>query len=221
MLLGIDTSSRSVGIVLYDGEQILCEESWISRRYHTVELAGAVSESLVRAGLNPSDLDVLGVAIGPGSFTGLRIGLALIKGLSYTLQLPVISVPTLDISARGIPPSPGLLAAILQAGRTRLAVGWYRAEDGVWQPQGDPENLSTDELIQKVSTPTIITGELSPDLRNAISGHDQITPAPPIQAQRSPKYLAALAWERWSAGDVDDVLALKPFYLHRDHPIPG
>ena len=90
MLLGIDTSTQSVGIAIYDGHQILCEESWLSRRYHTVELAGAVDANLKRAGLNPKDLDVLAVATGPGSFTGLRIGMALVKGLAYTHQLPVI-----------------------------------------------------------------------------------------------------------------------------------
>jgi len=221
MLLGVDTSTQAVGIAIYDGNQILCEESWISRRFHTVELAKAVSENLSRAGLMISDLDVLGVAIGPGSFTGLRIGLALIKGIAFTHQLPVIGVPTLDITAWGVPLTDQKLAAVLQAGRNRLAVGWYQALDGRWTPEGEIENLSLEELIKKIDQPYILTGELSHEIRQTLKDHEFIQPVNPTLAMRSPKYLAELAWERWQAGDVDDVLGLKPYYLHKGDPIPG
>lgn len=221
MLLGVDTSTQAVGIAIYDGSQILCEDSWISRRFHTVELAKAVSENLSRAGLLISDLDVLGVAIGPGSFTGLRIGLALIKGIAYTHQLPVIGVPTLDITARAVPPSDQKLAAVLQAGRSRLAVGWYRSLDGRWTSEGKIENLTLDELIARIDQPCILTGELSREIRQLLKNHKFIKPVEPTLAMRSPKYLAELAWERWQAGDVDDVLGLKPYYLHKGDPIPG
>ena len=221
MLLGVDTSTQAVGIAIYDGSQILCEESWISRRFHTVELAKAVSENLNRAGLSTDDLDVLCVAIGPGSFTGLRIGLALIKGIAFTNQLPVIGVPTLEITARAVPPIDQELVAVLQAGRNRLAVGWYKLEEGHWSHEGQVENLSFEELIARVEKPTVITGELSREMRLSLKSHKFITPVEPTLAMRSPKYLAELAWERWQAGDVDDVLSLKPAYLHKGDPIPG
>ncbi len=221
MLLGIDTSTRSVGIVIYDGHQILCEESWISRRFHTVELAGAVDANLKRAGLAPRDLDLLAVAIGPGSFTGLRIGLALVKGLAYTHQIPVIGIPTLDITARAIPPADKRLAAVLQAGRDRLAVAWYKAGEGGWQADGKLENLAIKDLVKKIKKPCILTGELTKEIRTELQDHELISLAEPTLALRSPKYLAELAWERWKAGDLDDVLALKPTYLHKGDPIPG
>jgi tRNA threonylcarbamoyladenosine biosynthesis protein TsaB len=221
MLLAIDTSTRSVGISIFDGCQFLCEESWISRQYHTVELARAVETNLTRAGLSARNLEVLGVAIGPGSFTGLRIGLALVKGLAFTHQLPVIGIPTLDITARAIPPGDHLLAVILQAGRNRLAVGWYMADTGIWRSEGQPENLSIEELLNKIDRPCLITGEISPDLRRAVEEHQNLTAANPTQAMRSPKYLAELAWERWKKGDVDDVISLIPTYLHKGDPIPG
>lgn len=221
MLLGVDTSTQSVGIAIYDGSQILCEESWISRRFHTVELAKAVSENLSRAGLNTADLDVLAVAIGPGSFTGLRIGLALIKGIAFTQQLPVIGVPTLDITAQAVPPAEKKLAAVLQAGRNRLAVGFYQLVDGRWELEGKLENLALTELVNKVDQPYILTGELSREMRDSLQNHEFLHPVEPTLAMRSPKYLAELAWERWREGDVDDVLSLKPYYLHKGDPIPG
>ena len=221
MLLAIDTSTKSVGISIFDGHQYLCEESWISRRYHTVELARAVKNNMSRAGLAANDLEVLGVAIGPGSYTGLRIGLALVKGIAYTHQLPVIGIPTLDITARAIPPGDHSLAAVLNAGRTRLAVGMYRSEDGIWIKDGEIENLSQNDFLNKLDQPCLITGELSPELRLAVQDIDHLSVANPTLALRSPKYLAELAWKRWKAGDVDDVLSLSPFYLHKGDPIPG
>jgi tRNA threonylcarbamoyladenosine biosynthesis protein TsaB len=221
MLLGVDTSTQAVGIAIFDGFQVLSEQSWISRRYHTVELAKAVQENLNRAGLSAEDLDVLSVAIGPGSFTGLRIGLALVKGIAYTHQIPVIGIPTLDITARAVPAQDKRLAAVLQAGRNRLAVGWYQVEDGRWSALGPPENLALEDLIARLEEPTILTGELSREIRERLADHELVSLADPTMAMRSPKYLAELAWERWKAGEVDDIYQLKPYYLHNGDPIPG
>ena len=221
MLLAVDTSTQSVGIALFDGNQILCEESWISRRYHTVELANAVQSNLFRAGLTAADLHVLAIASGPGSFTGLRIGLALIKGIAYTHQLPVIGIPTLDITARAVPVRDTRLAAVLQAGRNRLAVGWYKVEDGSWIADGPLENLTFDELLKKIDQPCILTGEINEEIRQTVEDHDLIDAASPTLALRSPKYLAELAWNRWQDGTVDDILTLSPTYLHKGDPIPG
>ncbi|MGB2956670.1 MAG: tRNA (adenosine(37)-N6)-threonylcarbamoyltransferase complex dimerization subunit type 1 TsaB [Anaerolineales bacterium] len=221
MLLAVDTSTQSVGIALFDGNQILCEESWISRRYHTVELANAVQSNLFRAGLTAADLHVLAVASGPGSFTGLRIGLALIKGIAYTHKLPVIGIPTLDITARAVPVRDTRLAAVLQAGRNRLAVGWYKVEDGSWIADGPLENLTFDELLKKIDQPCILTGEINEEIRQTVEDHDLIDAASPTLALRSPKYLAELAWNRWQDGTVDDILTLSPTYLHKGDPILG
>jgi tRNA threonylcarbamoyladenosine biosynthesis protein TsaB len=220
MLLAIDTSTRSVGIAIYDGNQFICQESWVSRRFHTVELAKAVQINLERSGLTARDLTVLGIAIGPGSFTGLRIGLALVKGIAYTQGLPVIGIPTLDISARAIPTGDHLLVAVLEAGRNRLAAAWYQVVDGAWQSSGRIENLTLEELAARIDQPCILTGEISLEMRQSLQDHPYITPAAPGLAMRSPKYLAELAWERWMRGEVDDVLGLSPFYLQRGDPVP-
>ena len=221
MLLAVDTSTRNIGIALYNGKNVISETFWCSPNYHTVELAPAVESMLAKAQVESKDLTAAGVAIGPGSFTGLRIGLALIKGIAFTQQLPVIGVPTLDITTRGVPPTDGKLAAVLQAGRSRLAVGFYQVKDGHWTREGEVENLSLEELIKKIDHPCILTGELSRDIRQSLKDHKFIKPVDPTLAMRSPKYLAELAWERWGAGDVDDVLSLKPYYLHKGDPIPG
>ncbi|NTU55163.1 MAG: tRNA (adenosine(37)-N6)-threonylcarbamoyltransferase complex dimerization subunit type 1 TsaB, partial [Anaerolineales bacterium] len=99
MLLAVDTSTAQVGLALYDGGRVLAEFSWRSSQRHTVELAPAISELLTRCGTTMDDIHVLGVALGPGSFTSLRVGLALVKGLALSRHIPLIGIPTLDILA--------------------------------------------------------------------------------------------------------------------------
>jgi tRNA threonylcarbamoyladenosine biosynthesis protein TsaB len=222
MLLAIDTSTRTVGVALYDGTQVLGEIIWNSHDYHTVELAPAVSEILRRIQGNPADIKVLAVATGPGSFTGLRIGLAFAKGLCLARHLPLIGIPTLDIVAAAQPVQPLELAAVLQAGRSRLAVGWYHSTAGSWELDGEVEITDITRLVQRIQQPTLVAGELKEEERRALARkYKNVHLASPAQALRRPAYLAELAWKRWQSGQVDDAASLSPLYLHFGDPIPG
>ena len=222
MLLSIDTSTRAVGVALYDGVRVLNETIWLSKNYHTVELAPAVAETLSRAGVEAGDLQAVGVALGPGSFTGLRIGLALAKGLAFSRRLPLIGIPTLDVLAASQPVRDVPLAAVLEAGRKRLAVGWYHPEDGRWQSTGKLENLTLDEFVASISEPTLVCGELKAEARRHLKHkHENMILASPAQSVRRPAFLAELAWARWQAGKTDDPATLAPIYLHHGEPIPG
>ncbi len=121
MLLAVDTSTRWIGLALYDGSQVLAEDVWQSQNHHTVELAPAVASLLRRTESGAAGLSALAVALGPGSFTSLRIGLGLVKGMALALHLPLIGVPTLDILAASQPVQDWPLATVLQAGRGRIA----------------------------------------------------------------------------------------------------
>ena len=221
MLLAIDTSTRAMGVALYDGNRVLCEMIWISKNHHTIELAPSIDQALVHIGADSSDLRALGVAIGPGSFTGLRIGLALAKGLALSHRLPVIGIPTLNILAAALPVQSGSrLAAVLEAGRRRLAIGWYRAKDGAWCPDGELQNLAIEEFVETIFDPVLVCGELTGETRQRLSKTKGIIP-PPMQCVRRPAVLADLAWKRWQANDIDDPVTLKPIYLHYGEPIPG
>lgn len=215
MLLAIDTSTRLVGVALYDGVQIVSEMVWLSQQYHTVELAPTVSSLLERAGIPVSDLEVVAVALGPGSFTGLRIGLSLAKGMALAGHLAIVGVPTLDILAASQPPHDIPLAAVLQAGRGRLAVGWYGFHSKSWQSDGRIGLLSAQELSAKITKPTIVCGELTEDERRIFRRkRKNVILATPAQSLRRPSYLAEIGWQRWQRGMTDDPATLAPNYLH-------
>jgi tRNA threonylcarbamoyladenosine biosynthesis protein TsaB len=216
MLLAVDTSTQTMGIAVRSEHRILSEMMGKTHNFHTVELASAVNRILDRQELSPQDLKVLGVAVGPGSFTGLRIGLAFIKGISYARQIPIVGIPTLDITAAGVPIGPGReLVAVLGAGRGRLAAGWYRSTREGWVSSGELQNLTPDQLLNKLSGPTLLSGEIPDELFPRIEDRQELEVAPPAQAVRRPAVLADLAWKRWTAGMADDPTSLSPIYLQR------
>ena len=121
MLLAIDTATRIMSLALHDGDTLLAEQSWNTRNRHTVELAPAVLNMLNSLEMSVADLAGLGVSIGPGSYTGLRIGVAFAKGLAAAHRLPLVGVTTLDTLAAAQPHhQSGMgLIAVVQAGRGR------------------------------------------------------------------------------------------------------
>ncbi len=220
MLLAVDTSTKTMGVALYTETGVLGEMIWQSDNYHTVELAPAIAQLLSRCEKRPSDLQVLAAAIGPGSFTGLRIGLAVIKGMALGLKIPVIGVPSLDVVAAAQPVINADLAAVLHAGRGRLAVGWYAAEEGVWTPQGPLEVLSADELVKRINKRTLISGELTAEEQRILARrYRNVVLASPAFAIRRPSFVAELAWKRWQNHDTDDPATLAPMYLHSGEEI--
>lgn len=214
MLLAVDTSTSLVGMALYDGDQVLGEMTWTTKQHHTTELSPALSGLLKRCGLTMSMIHALGVAIGPGSFTSLRVGLSLVKGIALARNLPVMGISTLDVIAAAQPISKHPLVAVLQAGRTRVAFGVYKSHKSGWQAEGPVRSGTLDELIAEIETPTVIAGELTSEERKKIAKRKTMELASPTLCVRRPAVLAELAWRRWQENQVDDAAALAPIYLH-------
>lgn len=223
MLLALDTSTRNIGIAVYDGIQVLCESIWTSHDFHTVELAPAVVDTLSRVKVEIQALKFLAVATGPGSYTGLRIGMALAKGIALSRHIPVIGIPTLDIMAESQPVSPGFsLVATLHVGRGRLAVGWFVPNGDRWQFNPPMQVMDVLKLSRSIHEPTLICGELTEEQQHTLARkYKNVILASPAHSVRRPALLAELAWKRWQAGDVDDPASLSPTYLPIGERIPG
>ena len=223
MLLAIDSSTQTVGIALFDGSQVIGEMIWQTRTHHTVELSPAIDELFTKCGVEYSQLKGLAVASGPGSFTSLRIGFAIVKGLSLSLHIPAIAIPTLDILVAAQPVRDMPLVAILQAGRNRYAVGHYTSQSKGWVLKGDLEIMKIDEISLSIDSTTMLCGEILPDDRNyLLRNNKNFIIASPVQSLRRPSYLAYLAWKKLKTGKNDDVRFISPIYVHikNQNPIP-
>jgi tRNA threonylcarbamoyladenosine biosynthesis protein TsaB len=218
MLLAIDTATRMAGLALYDPRagRILGEETWYSVNNHTVELMPRLVRLLDQQGVSSSDLTGLCVSLGPGSFTGLRIGLGVTKGLSLACNLPLVGVPTLDVVAQPHMAQRLPIWAILQAGRGRICVGQYVRGRGRWRQRGSYQVTTFEALCGQVEVPAFFCGEIeTPDadyIRQRLGL--VVTIATPASSLRRSAYLAELGWDRLARGDSDDAAALSPIYLH-------
>lgn len=222
MLLAIDTSTSWISLALFDGTQLRYEATWESQHHHTVEVAPAIERMFNHTGINQQDLTGLAVAIGPGSFTSLRIGVAFAKGMALALGIPVAGVPSLDVIAKAQPLDDRPMVAVLHAGRQRLACVTYQVEGDTWAAQDEPVVMDAKELVKTIEAPTLICGELSEEARAIIGRRwKNAVIVPPERCLRRAGYLAALGLARIQAGDVDDPINLAPIYLSTVNTIPA
>jgi tRNA threonylcarbamoyladenosine biosynthesis protein TsaB len=213
MLLAIDTATRATGVGLADGSQVIAEHIWHSDRYHTVELAPEVALILQRNHIQMTDLEAVAVASGPGSYTGLRIGMALAKGIALAQRIPLVGIPTLDVLAAAQPEADTPLLAVIGAGRGRLASVWYKWGARGWQSASDPENWDWEALVSHLDHPCVICGELDASQRSKLKKMDQVVVATPAMSVRRPSFLAELAFTRLRKGKTPDAASLTPTYL--------
>ena len=224
MLLAVDTSTPQVGIALYDGTQaqVIGETLWRGKLRHTTTLAPEIAALFKRTNSDMDDVSALGVALGPGSFTSLRVGLALMKGLAFSRNLPLIGIPTLDILAASQPARDFRLATVLQAGRGRLAVGYYSASrNGYWESDGGLSVMNINELLESIHSPILVCGELLAEEREILDKNEFVELSSPSRSTRRPACLAELAWKRYQAVDTDDTASLSPIYLQVGAAIPS
>lgn len=219
MLLAIDTATRNLSLALHDGVTVVAESSWRTADHHTVELAPQTALLLRRAGLTPDQLPGVAVALGPGSYTGLRIGLGLAKGLALAHNLPLIGVPTFEILMRAQPAREEKALAVLQAGRGRILVAPYRwnKQMQTWETEAPAQVTNWSRLSEEITEPTFICGEVEAagrDLFGLRKVKNLVSFASPAQSLRRAGYLAEIGWERLRASPsaVDHPDRLAPIY---------
>jgi tRNA threonylcarbamoyladenosine biosynthesis protein TsaB len=192
------------------------EQTWRTRDNHTVELLPYIVLACEQQGLTPSALTAVAVSIGPGSFTGLRVGLSAAKGLALALDIRLLGIPTLDAIAYAHSREQLPVCALLQAGRRRLCVAFYQTTEDRWQRTDDCMLTSPEDLITSFRQPTLVCGEIDQDLAESLrnTSPPQVVVANPAFSLRRAGYLAELAWKRFLTGQHDDPASLKPIYLH-------
>ena len=215
MILALDTATRWTGLALHDGKRVIAEQGWSSKFTQTVELTPAVDRLLVTADVEVADLRAIAVAIGPGSYTSLRVGLAVAKGLSMAHQIPLIGVPTLEIISAAIGLRTGSLIVVVEAGRKRVIAGTYRwQEKKGWQASERPIVETWETLLFHLETSTTFAGEISPEAAKLIRASKKpFYMVPAAASVRRAGYLAEIGWQRVRQGLVDDAASLAPTYL--------
>jgi len=160
IILAVETSGRCGSVALVTANKCLAEYSLNTKLTHSRRLLLVIDELLKKAELKLTDLTTLAVSIGPGSFTGLRIGLSTLKGLALATELPMIGIPTLEALAFQLPFADKPICPIIDARKKEVFAAMYQ-----WQDNTILEKLSEDlailplDLVDRISGPTIFIGD--------------------------------------------------------------
>lgn len=216
MLLAIDTSTVQSGVACYAADELLGECSWNSGRNHTTQVLTQIDLLLHHTGYRQRDLQAVAVALGPGSWSGLRVGLSIAKGIALAGNLPLIGIGTLDVLAyqQQHPLLP--VYPLINLGRERFATARFQM-GAEWKRMSDYQSSSLPELLPLLANDdaVIFCGDMTPTLRETLLEEmgERARIATPAALLRRTGYLAELAWQRYAQGEHDSIATLEPIYL--------
>lgn len=213
MELSIDTASEMASLAVTQEGHLVAEITWLCRRNHTVELLPTVEKLLGQARIKLADLTAVFVCLGPGMYTGLRVGISTAQGLAYALGIPTLGAGRLELDAYVHAAFPGPIIAVHRAGRGELAWAAYRA--GPWRELRSPRLSGPEAIARAVRRRTLIVGEaddsLAGYLTEATGGRATVlTGAANLRRAAS---LAELAFARLKSGGAMAPALLRPIYL--------
>ena len=223
LLLAIDTATRAASLALHDGTRICVELSWESPDHHTVELTPRIAGMLSQLETTVDDLAGIAVSLGPGSFTGLRVGVSVAKGLAMARGISLIGVPTLDIVAQALKDVHTPLVAVLAAGRGRLVAQRYQWNKSNLTADGPAWLTTARDLGADWQETLRVCGELTAEERQELKKRlgARVEIATPAASLRRAGYLAELGWAKLRAGQVSEPATLAPIYIQTPSGSPA
>jgi tRNA threonylcarbamoyladenosine biosynthesis protein TsaB len=207
-VLAVETSTLSGGAALLDGERVVGEYTLDVRVTHSERLMAAIDQLLSDAGWTARELEGIAVTVGPGSFTGLRVGLSTVKGLALALAIPVAAVPTLDAMAAMLPYAALPVCPVLDARKREVYASLYRWDGLEMRRQWDYLAVAPDELARRLREPVIVVGDGAEAIDSAFARRVE-----PPRRGPAPAVVGALGRARLARGETVTVADLVPIYL--------
>ena len=217
-ILGFDTATMTQSVALIDDDNLISVYSLRCLLSHSQRLLTSIHWVLARAGFALEDLSALAVTVGPGSFTGLRIGLSTAKGLSFASGKPIVGVPTLDALASGVNTTSYLICPLLDARKKQVYTALYQySADGALKKLTPDMALAPQELCRSIRDPVIFLGD-GVERYGSFLGETlgELAHFVPVEAcAPSALAVAAQGLKRMKAGQIDDPMTLTPLYIRR------
>lgn len=215
-ILAADTSTATGSVALLQDDQVLAEWSLHSAQTHNRRLLRTVDMVLEQAGCPLADVDGFAVTTGPGSFTGLRIGLSTIKTLAWSLQKPYVGIPSLDALAAAFNYTSVQVCPVLDARKKQVYFALYRRDESGCPSRHGPYRVAAPaELIRHIAEPTILCGDgwlLYRELLQSDLGALAIAAPAPFHSIRA-AFVGAIARQKILANEAEDPMAGIPLYV--------
>jgi tRNA threonylcarbamoyladenosine biosynthesis protein TsaB len=214
-LLAVETSTLMGSVAVVDGERTLCELTLRVEETHSSQLMPAIDYVLKTLGLGPRQLDGFAIALGPGSFTGLRIGMSTVKGLATATSKPIVGVPTLEAMAWDFPFCPHLICPLIDARMKEVYAAWFRAKEGAVLRQSEDLVLPPSVLLEGVKEETLFFGSgaqrYREEIREAMGDLARFA-SPEIMGARA-SIIGMLAAQKMDRNEISDTNSLEPLYI--------
>lgn len=216
LLLAIENSGHCGSVALVCGSHCISEQSTVSRLTHSKRLLGSVEMLLAECEIGWEQLDAIAVGLGPGSFTGLRIGLATVKGLAMACQLPLIGVSSLDALAGQFLHASMPIYPMFDARKSEVYTACFQTDaEGIPRRRGEYLVLSAEKLCRNIDHPVLFAGDGSMAYQEIIREllGEQAHFASPQSAFVRASSIAFLALESWRQGTFLDPASCVPLYV--------
>ncbi|MBI5308918.1 MAG: tRNA (adenosine(37)-N6)-threonylcarbamoyltransferase complex dimerization subunit type 1 TsaB [Planctomycetes bacterium] len=213
-VLGIETSGNIGGVALGQDNRIVIAGNLGSPALHDKELVSAIKSLLHEAGWTPRDIDLIAVDVGPGSYTGLRVGTTCAKTLAYSLNKPVIDVPAFDAIAESYPMNSTPICPIMDARRGHVYACIYQLENAQRKRVSDFLIIQPERLVSLLPRPVIIFGNGVLLHKKQLQQKDIFTDTENLAVPKV-EYIALLGESAYKAGRRCEVDKLLPLYLRR------
>jgi len=217
LILALDTATLVSSVALAAPDRLLAELTLQTKKTHSERLMPHIEQLLALADADKADIGAVAVSIGPGSFTGLRIGLATAKALAYALRIPLVGVPTLAALAFGCPAPGALLAPTMDAQKGNIYVALYRWQDGDLVEEMPPAVMGHAAAAADLAAhggQALILGEAVGLYGDVFRQAGHVLAEPHVAMPRAGS--VALLGARLAATGVNhDVMALEPLYIRR------
>lgn len=218
-ILATDTATLVSSVSVVTEERVLAELTAETRFTHSETLVANMEEVLRLADVKREELSAVAVSLGPGSFTGLRIGLAAAKAIAYALSIPLVGVPTLEVLAAAFPSPGALIAPLIDAQKGNAYFALYRMTEHGAVCEKDvtvasPQEIS--DVIAEKTNPVLLTGDFA---RKWAAKEEELPPnaifAPMTHRMPRAALVAACAIDRLKKGEGKSPMALEPIYVRR------
>lgn len=217
-ILAMDTSTLVMGVAVLEEHQVIGELITNSHKKHSVRLMPAIDQLLNELELSIDDVDLLAVTKGPGSYTGIRIGVTTAKTMAWAKQIPFYGISTLEVLAENGFYFDGWIVPLLDARRNRVYTGVYQRKDESLVPVLSPRVIDITSLIRfldKQQESILFLGDdcrkFTKPIKGALSHRARFgTPAENIPR---PSQLGYLAWKKWKENVAPETDQFAPDYL--------
>jgi tRNA threonylcarbamoyladenosine biosynthesis protein TsaB len=216
-ILAVDTATKSCSVAIIEAGSVCAELTTLKEQTHSKHLMELIHKGLGISGFSAADIDGLAVTIGPGSFTGLRIGVSTIKGLAHALDKPVVGISSLDVLAWQCADRSYLICPLLDARKGEVYSATYRYNHDTIT-QKSPENANAPEAaVQKIKEPCVFIGSGAQLYRKIIRTRlgDLAHFAPQSQNIIRASSVAFLSMERFKTRETVTAADLVPHYIRK------